>query len=285
MSRRRRHNKLSDDADAANRASLIQITKEKPPVITPFITPAVSMFRKRDCHHTGDLVAFSLWGKTFTFSGAMGRNICLTKAPRPDTVLIVDLAGMVSLTLPKPPFSVPWFKSGPEVFKGIDPVPPPPPAPVNIPILKFDHPDQCAPQVPVSYWAAFNATLRAEYPSGGHVIVACVGGHGRTGTVLASIILAANPQCSAADAIKFVRQFHCECAIESAAQVRYLLAFRPEEEPEEWLVEEMRPLSYQSTKSYGGGYVNPPTPTAITKNDDKEFTGAVWVNGIRIDSH
>lgn len=255
MGRRRKHRHLTDDQDAINAACVAQIQREKDSKVTDtshsVSTQSTLPMVRKSCYHDGEDAAFTLWDRKFSFAGAAGGKICLDYAPREDTVLIVDLGGAVSLKLRAPSFAGPWYKSGPQAFKDIDPVPPPPPSNPDIPILRFDHPDRQEPKVPIDYWYKFNDVLHTEYPKGGHIIVACIGGHGRTGTVLASIILAACPEQSVASVIEFIRAEHCENAIESASQVEYLLKFRPKEIPTDWMRDEMEP-----PKKWTGGYVH-----------------------------
>lgn len=54
----------------------------------------------------------------------------------------------------------------------------------------------------------------------GHLVVACMGGHGRTGTALASIGITHGWKVE--EAIRFVRERHCPDAIESLDQIEYL---------------------------------------------------------------
>lgn len=79
-------------------------------------------------------------------------------------------------------------------------------------------PDFGVPPVKPTFWAALIERLPP-----GKVIVCCDGGHGRTGTALASLLIV-GMKMSAQDATKFVRDHHCEWAIESDGQERYLAA-------------------------------------------------------------
>jgi protein-tyrosine phosphatase len=56
----------------------------------------------------------------------------------------------------------------------------------------------------------------------GRTVCCCVGGHGRTGTALAALMLATDPQITAKESINNVRKLHCENAIESDVQEKYL---------------------------------------------------------------
>lgn len=67
----------------------------------------------------------------------------------------------------------------------------------------------------------FEAYYRAT--QGSMVEIGCIGGHGRTGTILAIMQIAASDGAVTADeAIKFVRKEYCSSAIESAIQEWYI---------------------------------------------------------------
>ena len=54
--------------------------------------------------------------------------------------------------------------------------------------------------------------------AGQTVEVGCMGGHGRTGTFLACLVLLADPQFTPAGAIQYVRTHYCSKAVEDASQ-------------------------------------------------------------------
>ena len=94
--------------------------------------------------------------------------------------------------------------------------------PVYIPL---DWPDFQAPsKVGASFWQA----LWAELPEGtpeqpAKIVVCCMGGHGRTGTCLAALMIV-GAGMSAPNAVNLVRLNHCVSAVESDTQVNYLRA-------------------------------------------------------------
>lgn len=55
--------------------------------------------------------------------------------------------------------------------------------------------------------------------SGKHIHVGCMGGHGRTGTVLAAVVCEFTGN---KDSIKWVRENYCHKAVESSEQIRFL---------------------------------------------------------------
>lgn len=58
-----------------------------------------------------------------------------------------------------------------------------------------------------------------QLQAGKKVHVGCIGGHGRTGTVLAAVVA----QLGEKDAIRYVRDHYCSKAVESREQVRFLV--------------------------------------------------------------
>lgn len=61
---------------------------------------------------------------------------------------------------------------------------------------------------------------------GQKIEIACIGGHGRTGTLAAALLLHRHPdKLKANHAIEFVRDIYCDWAIESQAQVDILYKF------------------------------------------------------------
>ena len=88
-------------------------------------------------------------------------------------------------------------------------------APVEEITLPWD--DGGTPPVKATFWRALIELCAARKVP---LVIHCIGGHGRTGTALAAILIAyAIP---ADDAIAFVRKNHCDKAIETLRQERYL---------------------------------------------------------------
>lgn len=90
--------------------------------------------------------------------------------------------------------------------------------------LRIEWSDYSVPRLRASFWSA----LVQEFTDGQRVVCACHAGHGRTGTALACLIVAdiveRGERPDAAAVIKTVRRAHCERAVESRAQMRYVAA-------------------------------------------------------------
>ena len=83
-------------------------------------------------------------------------------------------------------------------------------------ILKIDWPDRAAAPMKPEFWPALNEQLS------GDIMTCCVGGHGRSGTSFACLLLVNAPDYDAKDAIIHIRAVHCPRAIESQVQHDYI---------------------------------------------------------------
>lgn len=97
------------------------------------------------------------------------------------------------------PKSYPWADSRIEV--------------VHYPITDYKAPGDSEEFVAMIHW------LVAQLQAGKKVHVGCMGGHGRTGTVLAAILALTGEK----NAIAWVREHYCKKAVESAEQVDFLV--------------------------------------------------------------
>jgi hypothetical protein len=85
--------------------------------------------------------------------------------------------------------------------------------------------DYGTPYIP---WAQVREVAEDFYrraQAGQRVEVGCMGGHGRTGTFLACIVLLADPNMTAAGAIAWVRKHYCEKAVEDVSQRHFVAWF------------------------------------------------------------
>lgn len=134
-----------------------------------------------------------------TLYGAQGSR--LTHANLEHLDLIIDCAGVVAE-------SGRFVKSAPARYRGLkDGLLPD--------VIRLDWPDMSAPvHVGIRWWMRLLELL----PS--HTCVCCMGGHGRTGTALAALLVASG--MSADEAIRTVREKHCRRAIETSGQEAYI---------------------------------------------------------------
>lgn len=151
--------------------------------------------------HDGDIVILSLAnGATIRGADRLGAVIHV-----PD--LILDLAA-------RQPVESPFvLSSNPEQWTALNVLLKPPT------VVSFDWPDTTAPHnVPLVFWERLLSTIGPKQ----RVVVACEGGHGRTGTALCAMLIATG--WSLKNALDYVRDplVHCPKAVETWSQMRYL---------------------------------------------------------------
>jgi protein-tyrosine phosphatase len=78
-------------------------------------------------------------------------------------------------------------------------------------------------QVPGEGWAELIDEVIRRIESGQRVLVHCMGGHGRTGLFLASIIAKLEPELD--DPVAVMRERYCIKAIETGEQEAYIFQF------------------------------------------------------------
>lgn len=83
-------------------------------------------------------------------------------------------------------------------------------------ILQIDWDDRKAPKLMADFWPAIVKEME------GTALIACQGGHGRSGTGAVCMMMVMNPEYSPADAIIHLRAMHCARAIESKEQHEYI---------------------------------------------------------------
>lgn len=81
-------------------------------------------------------------------------------------------------------------------------------------------------------WEQFlSSVIIPELQSGHHLLAFCAGGHGRTGTFLASLVALLEDEEETPDPIAAVRSRHCFHAVETTAQAEAVFALRNKELP------------------------------------------------------
>lgn len=89
-----------------------------------------------------------------------------------------------------------------------------------LPWLSFAVKDFGVPDVAPETWPILAQEVRALLDQGINVLVACNGGHGRTGTVVSILCYLMNPAIG--DPVEYVRKVYCNDAVENATQHRYV---------------------------------------------------------------
>lgn len=93
-------------------------------------------------------------------------------------------------------------------------------------IMTFKWADQGAPIATLDFWTELIPTMEElllEYRQRktGSIVLCCMGGHGRTGTGMASILVACGGY-RVGQAVQMIRDDYCESAVESQKQIDYL---------------------------------------------------------------
>lgn len=164
---------------------------------------------KPHCKHTGDKMLFDFDGRKF-FPGGSSSDYYENHFD-----LVLDLGGAVSSRIRRD--SEKFATAGSEATKilaeHLNDL-----ASYEVPdFISFRWTDMDAP--PSSVGVHFWNLLLARLPEG-NILVCCIGGHGRTGTALAAILIVRG--YTANEAIKTMRKKHCDEAIETDSQVLYL---------------------------------------------------------------
>jgi hypothetical protein len=180
-------------------------------------TKGQSTFAYSRCtkRHDGSEYIFKAGSKTI--GGAKGTDLESKYAN-----LVIDLAGAFCDRVER------WkrdaesarlfIKSGPERFNVLKDFIDTSNTKIAVPeLVRLDWPDMRKPPVTLQFWQEMWNLLPE-----GHTIFCCIGGHGRTGTALAAMMIAADRKMSAKKAIDIVREFHCKDAIETTGQEDYL---------------------------------------------------------------
>ena len=154
--------------------------------------------------HYGDDVIFEFDGKKLYASNQYSID---EKSGKWD--LIIDLAGVV--TIPRPSEFI--RNDSPKRFHGLKPyldVDEPLPSEV----LRLFWTDMSIPPCGVDFWIKLWEMLPEK------TVIACMGGHGRTGTCIVSLMIAAGEDFY--EALEHVRKEHCHKAVETLSQEKYL---------------------------------------------------------------
>lgn len=157
--------------------------------------------------HTGQEVVFTI-GKIDFYAGGRNRNGGWQKAP-----IIPDLAMGPSETLN----GTVKGTTVPKGWKCEGELPTPPM------FVSFDWPDFSIPNVEKAFWIALVDDITSKGLTS--ISCQCAGGHGRTGVQLSILayLLSKKPQWKTAEElVLWVREKHCEHAVENLTQQKYI---------------------------------------------------------------
>ena len=165
----------------------------------PSTTPETSS--KWGCHE-GNVLLFEKDGVSI-YGGGSSRG-----AKPYETDIIIDLADKMS--------GRGWVSSIPDgwAIKSLF---------ANPIVLSFKITDMYAPtEIPMKFWTTLWEDLKKQAPC--DVLVMCMGGHGRTGTVLASLLMASGFKSNkdAEHPIQWMWDNYCSNAIETDVQMKYV---------------------------------------------------------------
>jgi hypothetical protein len=204
----------------------------KPTVVAPVVTaPATTTWKSTllssSCHTGNTIVGTINKGGTFYCGG-------WSRGAKPElSWAVIDLAG--TFYRPAPKASAPGFeKTLAMLDEKAGPV-------LNLFIQDFGVPTW-KPEV----WDVLSFEVKALLEAGTNVLVACTGGHGRTGMVVA-ILGKLLGFCDQDDPIKWIRKIHCEEAVETWEQEEYVYKTLGMQSP-------ARPIRQPAYKSIWGEY-------------------------------
>ncbi len=156
------------------------------------------------CSHKGHDVVFEHEGKALYAASWTGLNEYSDRWN-----LIIDLAGNVKPISPTCVNKISNVGFAGELIAAIGT------QSVHAELLSLNWPDMKTLDAGLAFWQTLWNNLPAK------TVVACMGGHGRTGTCLAALKIIATGE-SSWDAIATIRKAHCSKAVESFVQEEYL---------------------------------------------------------------
>ncbi len=139
--------------------------------------------------------------------------------------VVVDCGAIFTSWDDGPPKPIPMIKGSEYFVKALEKHAPPV-VPKNPKYLEIVWPDQKIPAATPEFWVALRDKCREYAVALGEknlkVMLACQGGHGRSGTAAACMSLVVYNYLCAKTAVLHVRTFHCESAVESVGQEEYI---------------------------------------------------------------
>lgn len=157
------------------------------------------------CVHYGDKVVFEKDGKKLYAASGGGLKDAIREG-KGKWDLIIDLANNITATSFISARSSKRFEPLKAYTYGA--------GQIKSEVLQLDWPDMGIAPATIDFWRNLWEMLPEK------TVVACMGGHGRTGTCLAALMIASGEAYE--DAVKHVRKMHCKEAVESHSQESYL---------------------------------------------------------------
>lgn len=174
--------------------------------------PGTSYVSKKSCPtHDGTQIVFRRGNDKFMkeVAGAQGAHVLV----EPELKLVIDLAGMFH---PPEPDTL-KFTPGTNDCAYQDKMDQLSSHLYQPAVLDIKWQDMGVPPLDFPFWKDLWSIL-----PNGRTVVCCFGGHGRTGTALACLLMAADKSITAEKATAVIHTKHCENAIESSSQEKYL---------------------------------------------------------------
>jgi len=93
-------------------------------------------------------------------------------------------------------------------------------------VLSIDDFKTPPPSWDKEFWKILTSTIRKELEGGKDILIHCLGGHGRTGLVIAILLKILRPDLlGESDPITYLRKNYCEHSVETAGQIDYVFNF------------------------------------------------------------
>jgi len=160
--------------------------------------------------HTGNVPILSVPGKGTLYAGGTSRGL------KTDGLAIVDLTGTYSLFSPIKAMNDAASAAFSNTIAALS-------YEKKEPWLRLPITDGDIPDITFDEWRVFANDVREMLSGGQSIVVFCIGGHGRTGTVvsiLSHIIL--GPKIVTPNPVTWLRDVYCEEVVETEPQVNYV---------------------------------------------------------------
>lgn len=174
-------------------------------------TTTKSTYKKYECHiGNKQVVQLEDEGSGWLLAGGWSRSAIIRS-----NQAVIDLTGTRTLTSQD---IEPANDAGRLAFSNILKT-----ASAGVPILHLYIKDFDIPNDMKSYhWLALADDVKALMRDGKDVLIACQGGHGRTGMVVAILARILRPDITGVDPITWLRDHYCKDVVETVSQINYV---------------------------------------------------------------